>query len=91
MQTINLTKDFTMGGDGNVLSSDISDGMHSVSKTIGGEFNYDFGNGWKLVEKRDFLQIADNLLLPFPANVGSYNDIILICFCLYNSAVLCWY
>ena len=31
-----------MGGDGNVLSSDISDGMHSVNKTIGGEFNYDF-------------------------------------------------
>ena len=65
MQTINLTKDFTMGGDGNILSSNISDGMHSVSKTIGGEFNYDFGNGWKLSEKLDFLLIADSSLRLF--------------------------
>ena len=76
MQTINLTKDFTMGGDGNVLSSDISDGMHSVSKTIGGEFNYDFGNGWKLVEKARFSANSGQFIAPFPANVGSYNDII---------------
>ena len=76
MQTINLTKDFTMGGDGNVLSSDISDGMHSVSKTIGGEFNYDFGDGWKLVEKARFSANSGQFIAPFPANVGSYNDII---------------
>ena len=76
MQTINLTKDFTMGGDGNILSSDISDGMHSVSKTIGGEFNYDFGDGWKLSEKARFSANSGQFIAPFPANVGSYNDII---------------
>ena len=71
MQTINLTKDFTMGGDGNVLSSDISDGMHSVSKTIGGEFNYDFGDGWKLVEKARFSANSGQFIAPFPASVGA--------------------
>lgn len=76
MQTINLTKDFTMGGDGNILSSNISDGMHSVSKTIGGEFNYDFGNGWKLSEKARFSANSGQFIAPFPASVGSYNDII---------------
>lgn len=86
MQTINLTKDFTMGGDGNVLSSDISDGMHSVSKTIGGEFNYDFGDGWKLVEKARFSANSGQFIAPFPANVGSYNDII-ASVAGYNSAV----
>ncbi len=86
MQTINLTKDFTMGGDGNVLSSDISDGMHSVSKTIGGEFNYDFGDGWKLVEKARFSANSGQFIAPFPANVGSYNDII-TSVSGYNSAV----
>ena len=86
MQTINLTKDFTMGGDGNILSSDISDGMHSVSKTIGGEFNYDFGDGWKLSEKARFSANSGQFIAPFPANVGSYNDII-TSVSGYNSAV----
>lgn len=76
MQTIHLTKDYTMGGDGNILSSDISDGMHSVSKSIGGEFNYDFGNGWKVIEKARFSANSGQFIAPFPANVGSYNDII---------------
>lgn len=86
MQTIHLTKDFTMGGDGNILSSDITDGMHSVSKSIGGEFNYDFGDGWKVIEKARFSANSGQFIAPFPANVGSYNDII-ASISGYNSAV----
>jgi outer membrane receptor protein involved in Fe transport len=76
MQTVNFQKDITMGGDGNKFSSDIADGMHSVSKSIGGEFNYDFGDGLKLSEKARFSANSGQFLAPFPANVGSYNDII---------------
>ena len=76
MQTTNLLKDITMGGDGNKFSSDIADGMHSVSKSLGGEFNYDFGNGWKLSEKARFSANDGQFLAPFPANVGSYSSII---------------
>lgn len=76
LQTINLSKDLTMGGDGNKFSSDIADGMHSVSKSLGGEFNYDFGDGWKLSEKARFSANDGQFLAPFPANVGSYSSII---------------
>lgn len=86
LQTTNLLKDITMGSDGNILHSDIADGMHSVSKSIGGEFNYDFGNGWKLVEKARFSANNGQFLAPFPASVGSYNNII-ASVSGYNSAV----
>lgn len=86
LQTTNLLKDITMGSDGNILHSDIADGMHSVSKSIGGEFNYDFGDGWKLVEKARFSANNGQFLAPFPASVGSYNNII-ASVSGYNSAV----
>ena len=35
MQTINLQKDRAIGSDGNILESDLSDGMRSLSKSIG--------------------------------------------------------
>lgn len=76
LQTVNLQRDVTMGRDGNIFTSDIADGMHSVSKSIGGEFNYDFGNGWKLSEKARFSANDGQFLAPFPASVGNFSSII---------------
>ena len=76
LQTINLMKDRTMGGDGNILDSNISDGMHSVSKAIGAELNYDLGEGWKLEEKARYTANNGQFIAPFPANVGSGTDIL---------------
>lgn len=76
LQTPNLMTDLTMGGDGNKLLSNISDGMHSVSKSIGAEFNYNLPGDWKISEKARYSINNGQFLAPFPSSVGSYNDII---------------
>ena len=76
LQTKNFPTDYTMGGDGKILESDVRDGMHSVSRAIGAEFKYEIGNGWKLSDKARYSVNNGQFLAPFPANAGSYNDII---------------
>ncbi|MCB0659881.1 MAG: TonB-dependent receptor, partial [Saprospiraceae bacterium] len=68
--------DYTMGGNGNILKSDIQDGMHSVSKAFGGELNMNIGNGWKLVDKARYSINNGQFLAPFPASAGSFEAII---------------
>ena len=63
MQTINLTKDFTMGGDGNILSNNISDGMHSVKvKPLVESLIMILEMVGNYQKKLDFLLIADSSL-----------------------------
>ena len=76
LQTPRLLHDLTMGGDGNALSSDISDGMHAVSKTVGAEVSVNLGNQWNLRNKTRYSANSGQFLAPFPANVGSATDIL---------------
>lgn len=76
LQSPNLTNDLTFGGNGQILKSDIRDGMHSVSKSVGLEFNYDLGSGWKLEEKARYSANDGQFLAPFPASVGSKAEIL---------------
>ncbi|UKB77892.1 TonB-dependent receptor domain-containing protein [Chryseobacterium sp. MEBOG07] len=76
MQSSNFKNDLTFGGNGQILKSDIRDGMHSVSKTVGLEFNYDFGAGWKLDAKARYAANDGQFLAPFPASVGSKSEIL---------------
>ena len=60
-----------MGLDGNnrPRRTDLGDGMHPISRTIGAEAWFDLGSGWNLSEK---FRIADNsgrFVSPFPAEV----------------------
>ncbi len=76
MQTVNFPIDRTMGGNGNIIESDVADGMRSLSKSLGAELNYNIADGWKLEEKIRYSVNGGQFIAPFPANVGSYNDII---------------
>ncbi|WP_051882132.1 TonB-dependent receptor [Chryseobacterium soli] len=76
LQSSNFKNDITIGGNGQVLKSDIRDGMHSVSKAVGLEFNYDLGSGWKLDEKARYSANDGQFLAPFPASVGSKAEIL---------------
>lgn len=76
LQSPNFKNDVTIGGNGQILKSDIRDGMHSVSKTVGLEFNYDLGSGWKLEEKARYAANDGQFLAPFPASVGSKAEIL---------------
>lgn len=72
LQSAYLQTDRTMGTDGNILDSDVSDGMHSISKSIGVEFALDLGDGWKLKNNGRFSLNNGQFLSPFPSSVGSY-------------------
>jgi len=76
LQSSNFRNDLTFGGNGQILKSDIRDGMHSVSKAVGMEFNYDFGAGWKLDAKARYAANDGQFLAPFPASVGSKSEIL---------------
>ncbi len=74
LQTINLQHDRTLGNDGNIFNTDVSDGMHSLSKVIGAEFNYNLGEGWKLEEKIRYAANDGQFVAPFPASVSKGSD-----------------
>lgn len=74
LQTINLQHDRTLGNDGNIFNTDVSDGMHSLSKVIGAEFNYNLGEGWKLEEKIRYAANSGQFVAPFPASVSKGSD-----------------
>ena len=74
LQTINLQHDRTLGNDGNIFNTDVSDGMHSLSKVIGAELNYDLGDGWKLEEKIRYAANSGQFVAPFPASVSKGSD-----------------
>lgn len=76
LQSSNFKNDVTLGANGQILKSDIRDGMHSVSKTVGAEFNYDLGSGWKLDAKARYAANDGQFLAPFPASVGSKSEIL---------------
>lgn len=76
LQTPNLLFDRTMGGNGQFLDSDVSDGMHSISQSVGAELSFNLGEGWKLLNNARASFNKGQFLAPFPANVGSFSSII---------------
>lgn len=71
LQSPQLMNDVTIGGDGNKLRSNVADGMHSSTKSIGAEFNFNFKDGWALVNKGRMAFNSGQFLAPFPASVAS--------------------
>jgi outer membrane receptor protein involved in Fe transport len=76
LQSPFLQSDRTIGGDGNILQTDVTDGMHAKTKSIGAEFNFNIGGGWKLADKARYAVNNGQFVAPFPANAGSYSDIL---------------
>ena len=66
----------TIDANGNPRTTDISDGMHPVSKSIGTEFSFDLGEGWKLADKSRLSLTNGAFRTMFPMGpIGSADDI----------------
>lgn len=76
LQSAFLQSDRTLDGNGNILNTDVSDGMHSISKSLGAELSFNIGNGWKIIDKGRFSWNNGQFVAPFTAGVGSYDDIV---------------
>jgi len=75
LQSANFMHVLSADGQGNSRISDVSDGMHPVSKVVGGEFSFDIGDGWQMKEKFRYAMNHGTFVAPFPAQVGNANDI----------------
>lgn len=74
IQTPYLLGNLGFGPNGELRRSDVSDGMHPVSSSIGGEFQFDLDNGWSVEERGRFAVNKGGFISPFPAFVGSTAD-----------------
>ena len=66
-----LLQNLGLGVDGQLRRSDVTDGMHPVSSSVGAEFQFDLDNGWSVENKGRFSLNAGRFVSPFPAQVGS--------------------
>ncbi|MBN1651144.1 MAG: carboxypeptidase-like regulatory domain-containing protein, partial [Bacteroidales bacterium] len=60
---------------GNRRTSNITDGMHPLVLSVGAEFDFDIGNGWRFKDKSRMAFTSGTFNSPFPAQVGTADDI----------------
>ena len=76
IQSPYLMQNLGLGVDGQLRRSDVSDGMHPISSSIGAEFQFDLDNGWSVEDKGRFSLNSGRFISPFPAQVGAKSDIL---------------
>ncbi|MBL7906046.1 MAG: TonB-dependent receptor [Bacteroidales bacterium] len=62
-------------GNGNLRTSDISDGMHPVSTAFGTEFSFDLGDGWNVKNKARMAFNKGKFNSPFPVAINTADAI----------------
>ncbi|MEN8145290.1 MAG: TonB-dependent receptor [Gemmatimonadota bacterium] len=76
LQSVFLQSNFGLDGSGGRRVSDVSDGMRALSKTIGAEVSFDFGDGWNVQSRARIASNSGRFLAPFSAAVGTPADIL---------------
>ncbi len=64
-----LLQNLGIGVDGQLRRSDVADGMHPVSQSIGAEFVRNLDNGWSLKNRVRLAFNSGRFVSPFPANI----------------------
>ncbi|HPG33394.1 MAG TPA: TonB-dependent receptor, partial [Lentimicrobium sp.] len=62
-------------GNGNLRTSDVSEGMHPVSTAIGTEFSFDLGDGWNVKNKARMAFNKGVFNSPFPVSINKADNI----------------
>ncbi len=71
-----LLQNLGLGSTGALRRSDVSDGMHPLSTSIGAELQFDLGEGFTVENKGRFSMNSGRFVSPFPAQVGSTSSIL---------------
>ncbi|WP_179346586.1 TonB-dependent receptor [Winogradskyella ursingii] len=69
-----LQQSVGLGEDGQLRTSDVSDGMNPVSTSIGMELSFDLGNEYKVTNNGRFSSNKGGFNSPFPASVQTASD-----------------
>lgn len=75
LQSPNFLLINSVDGAGNSRTTNMSDGMHPVSTSVGGEFSFDLDGGWKIDNKFRMAFSKGTFNSPFPAQIGSADAI----------------
>ena len=70
-----LLTNFGIGGDGNLRTQDVSDGIRAITTAIGLEFSFDFADDWTVTNKARYADNKGGFVSPFPASVGTADEI----------------
>jgi outer membrane receptor protein involved in Fe transport len=62
-------------GNGNLRTSDISDGMHPISTAVGTEFSFELGDGWMVKNKARMAFNKGKFNSPFPVAINTADAI----------------
>lgn len=71
-----LLQNLGLGTTGALRRSDVADGMHPVSTSVGAELQFDLGEGWNVENRGRFSINSGRFVSPFPAQVGSTASIL---------------
>ncbi len=74
LHTPYLQQSVGLGEDGQLRSSDVSDGMNPISTSIGMELSFDLGNDFKVTNNGRFSSNRGGFNSPFPASVQTASD-----------------
>ncbi|MFK7785314.1 MAG: TonB-dependent receptor [Crocinitomicaceae bacterium] len=75
LQSPFFQQSYGYGPDGNLRKSDIADGIHTKSNSIGASMSFDLGNGWKLTNNSRYTNNSGRFVAPFTAQVDSTNNL----------------
>lgn len=75
LQTPFLSHNVGLGTNGELRRSNVADGMHPNSKTIGAEVSFNLDDGWKIKNNGRFSINNGIFISPFPAQVTTATEI----------------
>ncbi|MFD2584435.1 TonB-dependent receptor domain-containing protein [Pedobacter vanadiisoli] len=76
LQTPYLLQTQGLGSNGAPYVSDVRNGMHPVSKSIGAELQFDLGSGWTVEDRGRASFNTGQFIAPFPASAGTLSSML---------------
>lgn len=70
-----LSSNLGVDEDGNIRRSDVAEGMHPVTTSVGAEFSFDFGEDWTLTNRFRKSWTDGRFISPFPAEIADASDL----------------
>ncbi|MCU0321478.1 MAG: TonB-dependent receptor [Chitinophagaceae bacterium] len=76
LQSNYLLQNYGLGVNAERRRSDVQDGMHPITNSVGAEVNFDLGEGWRLENRTRVAANSGRFVAPFPASVDTRSNIL---------------
>ncbi|NLP57844.1 TonB-dependent receptor [Lutibacter sp. B1] len=76
LQSSYLTQNNSLGAEGNIHRTKVSEGMHPVSSSVGIEASFELNDGWKIKNNGRYSSNSGHFIAPFPGEAANTASII---------------